>query len=213
MDWFFRPKVQLGLFVNIIFVIFTIVSPIFNERRASVYIAHTVESEPPPPPAPQVYLPPRKYLTQATATFDGANEVNVYTKDDLTLLNESGRKLTLSPIYTVRGGGIKAPRTVLLRIYSYMSGSAATLPDEVEVEVKGERGNFWAVAPVAHDTTSVGDTKVEGMGVQVPFATFLGIVSSERVTVRVGQDEVTLTARQLEALRDMQRCIQDGGCV
>jgi hypothetical protein len=212
MEWFFRPKVQLGLFVNLIFVVFTVVSPIFGEHRSSVYIARTVESE--PPPTPKVYLPPRKFLPQATSAFDpDMNQVSVYTKNDLTIMNKPGGKLTLSPIFFVGGSAIKAPRQVLLRVYSFTTARAATLPDEVEVEIKGERGNFWAIATVAHDTTSVGDTKVEGIGVQVPYATFLGIVSSEHVTVRVGQDEVTLTAPHLEALRDIQRCIQVGYCV
>jgi hypothetical protein len=158
-------------------------------------------------------MPRRKFPPQATSFFDSSrNEVNVYTKDELTLAEKPGGKLTLSPILSVSGSVIRAPRTVLLRIYSFIPARAATLPDECEVEVKSERGNFWVLANVAHDTTSVGDTKVEGMGVQIPYATFVGVVSSERVTVRVGQDEVTLTARQLEALRDMQRCIQDGTC-
>jgi hypothetical protein len=220
MEWFFRPKVQLGLFVNLIFVIFTIVSPIFGEHSRSLYVARAVESYSRPisvietnsRPVSYVYLPPRKFPPQATFAFGPPNggEVSVYPKEDLTLLDKSGRRLTLSPVFaTVRG---RAPRQVLLRIYSYTTSRPATLPDEVEVEVKAERGNFWAVANVAHDTTSVGDTKVEGMGVNVPYATFVGIVSSEHVTVRVGQDEVTLTARQLEALRDMQRCIQDDSC-
>lgn len=213
MDWFFRPKVQLGLFVNLIFVIFTVVSPIFGERVTGTR-ARTVAFEPEPPPPSYVNLPPRKFLPQATSLFEpSTNQVSVYTKEDLTLAEPSyGGKLTLSPIFSVSGNAIKAPRTVLLRIYSFLPQSLS-LPDECEVEVKGERGNFWASVKVVRDTTSVGDMKVEAIGVQVPYATFFGIVNSEHVTVRVGQQEVTLTPRQLEALRDMQRCIQVGYCL
>jgi hypothetical protein len=211
MDWFFRPKVQLGLFVNFIFVVFTVVSPIFGERIIVDVRPRAIKSE--MPPVSYVNLPPRKLRPQATSFFDsGINQVSVSPKDDLTFSNKSGGKLTLSPIFSVSGSAIRAPREVLLRIYSFTRASADALPDECEVEVKSDGGNFWASAKVAHDTTSVGDTKVEGMGVYIPYATFLGIVSSEHVNFRVGQDEVTLTTPQLEALRDMQRCIQDGHC-
>jgi hypothetical protein len=170
----------------------------------------------PPPSAPariSVELPPRIGPSAATSIFDSVtNQTSVYTKQDVTLVSQSGRKLALAPIFTVNGYGVATPRTVLLRFYVYSSDADGPMADECEIEVIADHTDHWALARVAHDTTSQGGTKVEGIGQEIPYYVFAGMVGSQHVSIKVGRDRFTLTPAQLEPLRDMQRCIQDGRC-
>ncbi|HYY98386.1 MAG TPA: hypothetical protein VE642_07345, partial [Pyrinomonadaceae bacterium] len=55
MEWFFKPKVQLGLWVNFIFVMFTLVSS--SAAGGHVYERRSTLVPPPPANQPLQYIP------------------------------------------------------------------------------------------------------------------------------------------------------------
>jgi hypothetical protein len=226
MEWLFKPKVQLGLWVNFVFVMFTLVSPSaggrtnvagaaaevrrgYDATETRSYDATVDESK-----FRYVQLPPRLGPSQATSYRDQqSGRLSVYTTKELTLVKKDGRALTLWPMFSVSGPSIVPPRTVLLQFTS--ASPAQFYDDECELEIRAEAGTYlWSALPVTHERAPLGGTRgaVERMGADIPYPVFLKLVTSKVVTLRVGGEEVTLTESQLSALRDMQRCVQDGVC-
>jgi hypothetical protein len=224
MEWLFRPKVQLGLLVNFAFVMFTLASSSTGARRQRVVVDvrrgfDAVESSSSAAGAADdtssyVPLPSRFGPSQALAYhYPEAGQIIVSTTHDLTLVRKDGRMLTLWPSFYVNGNSINPPRKVLLPFTS--SAPARNYADECELEIGTEAGMiFWGTLPVSHDRLSKGRAQgvVERMGQEIPYSVFVKLVTSKRVTLKVGDEEITLTDEQLSALRDMQRCIQDGAC-
>lgn len=237
MEWLFKPKVQLGLLVNFIFVMFTLVSSsagshrqvtrvVVEERHGLAAVESNsaeprpVESRPAPPaatvegPFRYVQLPPRVGPSQATSRRDqNTGELSVYPTREFTLVNKDGRTLTLWPIFYVSSPSITPPRKVLLRFTSNAPKQVYGGVCELKIGTESD-SNLWPARKVASDITLKVDTKsvVETMAADIPYPIFLKLVTSKRVTLRVGGEEVTLTESQLSALRDMQRCVQDGIC-
>jgi len=226
MEWLYKPKVQFGLFVNLAFVMFTLGSPYAG--TVTYLTCVTVEgrdgsaaAERPEPAAEvaaatfrYVPLPPRLGRPQATSFRDqNTGQISVYATREFTLVNKNGRTLTLWPIFYVTGPSITPPRKVLLRFTS--SAPERFYSDECELEISAESGaNFSAVLPVSHDriTTGGAQSVAETLVQDIPYPVFLKLVTSKRVTFKVGDEEIALTETQLNALRDMQRCVQDGVC-
>lgn len=221
MEWLFKPKVQLGLFVNFAFVMFTLVSSGAYVRRVPVAERHdfaVAERSEPAAPAEAAFryvpLPPRPGPSQAASFRDqNTGQISVYATREFTLVKKDGRALTLWPIFYVTGPSITPPRKVLLRFTS--TAPARFYSDECDLDINAEAGaTFSATLPVSHDRTSTGGAQavLETMVQDIPYPVFLKLVTSKRVTFKVGGEEVALTEAQLNALRDMQRCIQDGVC-
>jgi len=225
MEWLFRPKVQLGLFVNFVFVMFTLVSSLAgaatcdmgvfaDERRG--YAAEL--SAPTPTPADNskfryVQLPPRVGPPQAASYRNQqTGELSVYTTKELTLVKKDGRTLKLWPLFYSSGPSIVPPRKVLLRFTS--TAPSRVYANECDLEVKADGANFWAVSSVSLDRAPKGGGQgvVESMGQDITYPVFLKLITSKRPTLKVGDEEIVLTDEQLSALRDMQRCIQDAMC-
>lgn len=225
MEWLFKPKVQLGLFVNFVFVMFTLVSslagaatcdtcPFVGERRG-----YAVELSAPTPATADnskfryVQLPPRVGPSQAASYRNQqTGQLSVYTTKELTLVKEDGRTLKLWPIFYSSGPSIVPPRKVLLRFTS--TAPSRVYADECELEVRADGANFWAVSPVSltRAPKGGGQAVVESMGQDITYPVFLKLVTSKRPTLKVGDEEIVLTDEHMSALRDMQRCIQDAVC-
>lgn len=226
MEWFFKPKVQVGLFINFAFVMFTLVSSpagagtyvtsVPVEERDDFAVAERREVAVGTADAAFRYvpLPPRVGPSQAASYRDQrTGQISVYATHEFTLVKKDGRTLTLWPIFYLSGPSITPPRKVLLRFTS--SAPARFYSDECELEISAEEGaNFSAALPVTYDRASTGGAQgvVQAMGQDIPYPVFLKLVTSKRVTFKVGSEEIALTEAQLNALRDMQRCIQDGVC-
>jgi hypothetical protein len=227
MEWLFKPKVQLGLLVNFIFVMFTLVYSSAGGRtnvvgtavevRRGVAVAETgsfaagaVDDN----KFRYVQLPPRLGPSQAASYRDQqSGRLTVYTTKELTLVRKDGRALTLWPMFYVNGPSIVPPRTVFLQFTS--ASPAQFYADECELEIRSEAGTYlWSALAVSHERAPKGGARgvVERLGTDIPYSVFLRLVTSKSVTLSVGGEEVTLAESQLSALRDMQRCVQDGVC-
>jgi hypothetical protein len=210
--------------VNFAFVMFTLVSSSAGGRTQRVIVdvrrgfdavesrssvAGTADDT-----SRYVPLPPRFGPPQAVVYhYPEAGQIIVSTTHELTLVKKDGRTLTLRPSFYVNGNSINPPRKVLLPFTS--SAHAPFYADECELEIGTEAGMlFRATLPVSHDRLSKGRARgvVERMGQEIPYSVFVKLVTSKRVTFKVGDEESTLTDEQLSALRDMQRCVQDGAC-
>jgi hypothetical protein len=217
----------LGLLVNFAFVMFTLVSSlaggradatgvIVDERRGvaaaekSSFAAGTVDDN----KFRYVQLPPRRGPSQAASYRDQqSGQLSVYTTQELTLVRKDGRALTLWPIFYVSNPSIVPPRKVLLRFTS--KSPAQFYEDVCELEIRSEAGTYlWQALPVSHESAPKGGARgvVERLGTDIPYSAFLKLVTSKSATLRVGGEEIPLTESQMSALRDMQRCIQDGVC-
>src|SRR2546423_1328255 len=121
MSWFFKPKVQLGLWVNFVFVVFTIVSSTFGEHTHGYgrpYVS-TLDPSAAHKPLPYVSLPPPSGPTKATSySASDFGETDVYLENDLTLIRRPGHTLLLSPTCAVHSKG-ETPYSVLLRFVSF----------------------------------------------------------------------------------------------
>ena len=225
MEWIFKPKVQLGLWVNFAFVMFTLVSSSVGGRANGGVVVDVrrgldaVESRASHAGTADnafryVSLPPRLGPSQAVADhYADTWQIVVHTTHDLTLVKKDGRTLTLSPSFYVNGDTIVPPRNVTLRFRSDSPASKRFYADVCELEIMAEGADFQAVLEVSHGQLwKDGKAFVEFMAQDIPYNVFVKLVASKRVTFKVGDEEIALTEEQLSALRDMQRCIQDGMC-
>jgi hypothetical protein len=219
MEWLFKPKVQLGLFVNFIFVMFTLVSS--GASGGNAYERRFTYVPPPPPanqPLPYIPLPPPAGPSKATSYLDeSTGELNVYLENDMSLIRRPGFLLLLSPICTVQRGA-DAPRSVLLRFISYSETQDFTYDHSLTITADGvqawpatsaDGGNEFrrgSEDAVPHSVTfGSGGRIAETVGKEIPYEVFARLVSAKRVTFELGPEQIRLTAGQLEALRDMHR--------
>lgn len=216
MEWFFKPKVQLGLFVNLIFIMFTLVSSAagvhtYDYRDANVEPLYRPNNRTPP----SIVLPPPTGPSKAASYLDKTTgELNIYLDNDLDLIRRPGFLLLLSPTFTVRSTG-EAPRSVLLRFVSFSGAQYFSYDDKLTLTADGrqvwpadggEPWPGWSEDKVPHSTTIGGDGRVvENVGKEIPYEVFAEVISAKHVSLQLGPEETVLTAAQLGALRDMHR--------
>lgn len=223
MEWLFKPKVQLGLFVNFIFVMFTLVTSTATGGRAYEY--RRIPGYVPPPPAtvtlPNIPLPPSKGPSKAVSYLDkGTGEFNVYLDNDMSLIRRSGFVLLLSPTCTVRSGSDEQPRSVLLRFVAYSGAQYFAYDDSLTITADdvqiwpalrpsgGQVWQSWNDEPVPRSVMFGGDGHVvETVGKEIPYAVFVKLVTAKRVNFQLGPEATDLTDKQLNALRDMYRLL------
>lgn len=219
MEWLFKPKVQLGLFVNFVFIMFTLVSSAAGERGYDLRVA-TFEPPPANQPLPYIEVPPARRPSKATSYLDkSTGEINVYLENNMSLVNRPGFVLFLSPTCNVQRGA-DAPRSVLLRFISFSGAQYFSYDDSLTLTADGVQ--VWPAAPEANDyifrrrsqdeaphsvTFGSGGRIAETVGKEIPYEVFVRVVSAKSVTLRLGPERVELTAEQLGALRDMHRRI------
>jgi hypothetical protein len=219
MEWLFKPKVQLGLFVNFVFIMFTLVSSAAGEHGYDLRVA---TFEPPARPnnrtPPYVALPPPKGPSKATSYLDkSSGEINVYLENDIDLIRRPGFLLLLSPTFTVNSNG-ETPRSVLMRFVSFSGAeyfayddSLTITADDVQVwpavlEDGSRPFHSWSEEKVPRSVTLGGDGRVvETVGKEIPYEVFVKIISAKLVSIQLGPEAKDLTAEQLGALRDMHR--------
>jgi hypothetical protein len=218
MEWLFKPKVQLGLFVNFVFIMFTLVSSAagghtYDYRRATVEPLYRPNNATPP----YVPLPPPKGHAKATSYLDkSTGEINVYLENDIDLIRRPGFLLLLSPTFTVSSTG-EVPRSVLMRFVSFSGAeyfayddSLTITADDVQVwpAVLGDGSrpfHSWSEEKVPRSVTLDDGRVVETVGKEIPYEVFVKIISAKLVSIQLGPEAKDLTAEQLGALRDMHR--------
>src|SRR5688500_13240351 len=212
MRWLSSRKARLGLLVNGLYLVILLAPPLYwwrarvfphtseRHRRALVYA--------PLPPA----AGPSKAITYRG---HGTNHVEVYLTQDLTLVEQPGHRLLLSPIYTADADAREPPDTILFRFVS--CSRAQFYDDDSPLVILADGEQRWPVSSLLdsptpsdprarHSATDGGDGQiVETVGEAIPYELFAEMVGASRVSVWLGQDRVTLSGEQLEALRDLHR--------
>jgi hypothetical protein len=220
MEWFFKPKVQLGLFVNLIFIMFTLVS---SAAGGHTYDYRDANEEPPlyrpnNRTPPNIALPPPTGPSKAASYLDKTTgEINIYLDNDLDLIRRPGFLLRLSPTFTVRNTG-ETPRSVLLRFVSFSGAQYFSYDHSLTITADdrqvwpaygpdgGEAWKGWSDEGVPHSVTfSDNGLVVETVGKVIPYEVFAKIISAKLVSIHLGPESTDLMAGQLGALRDMHR--------
>jgi len=218
MEWLFKPKVQLGLFVNFIFFMFTLVTSTAGDGRAHEY-SSGLGYEPPPPKLkslPDISLPTPTGPSKASSNLNKeTGEFSVYLDKDISLISRPDLVLILSPTCTVSSNN-EQPRSVLLRFIAYSRTQYFAHDESLTITANGEQiwpvktrdGNQqwqgWTEARVPRSVTFNSDGNVvETIGKDIPYSVFVKVVSAKRVRFQLGPEDTYLTKEQLGALRDM----------
>lgn len=217
MEWLFKPKVQLGLFVNFVFIMFTLVSSAAVERTY-YYRRATIEPRYSPNQLtlPYIPLPPPTGPTKAISYLNRTTgETNVYLENDLDLIRRPGFLLQLSPTFTVSGPK-EMPRSVLLRFLAYSGAQYFSYDHSLTITADGrqvwpvyrsdggEQWPGWSEEKVPRSVTFGEEGRVvETVSKEIPYEVFAAVISAKRVSFKLGPEETALTAGQLGALRDM----------
>ena len=221
MHWLSSPKVRLALIVNGLYFIslFTPTTPYTRPRlfaRAGERLDARASAKTPPayaPLAPPPSAPPKADVNY----FKDFDQLDVFLTSDLTLVRRPGHTLLLSPTYTTRMSAHEQPRSVLLRFVSFSKGQVYTDTTPLLISADGrykwdDSAEMDAAYSVSRTNTGrhsvtkdAGGSVVETVGVELPYETFLEIISARRVVIELGPDTAELNADQVEALRDMHR--------
>jgi hypothetical protein len=228
MSWLSSPKVRLALIVNGLYFI-SLVTPTAPHTRPRLF-AHARESRGGDRAVPvaqpdYVPLPPPSAPSRASA-FESGGLLHVSLNNDLMLVKRPERRLVLSPSFSARTFPPAEPQSVLLNFILYTTSDEKSCPGDCPLTIRANEEVLWpersAIDPGGHsygwkregvphssdrleDGSVVETMAAESFSAEVPYDTFLDIISARRVVVRLGPDWVELTADQIEALRDMHR--------
>ncbi|HEX7316050.1 MAG TPA: hypothetical protein VF297_19235 [Pyrinomonadaceae bacterium] len=219
MHWLSNPKVRLALIVNGLYFI-SLLTPTTPQAPPRLF-ARAFENKDVSVTTPKstVVFPrlpsptgPSRAATWVNKSFD---QLDVYLKDDLTLVKRPGYRLEFSPTFTTQASSPEAPPTVLLRFVSY--SHKTTPPGEVLVRITADGRTLWstysryggsAASPSdAEADAGDGGEVVDSAAVNLPYEIFFATINARRATVQFDADVVELTPAQIEALRDMHRCL------
>lgn len=218
MEWFYNSKVQFALWVNLFFVLYTLMAPVSPDRRGVYATSLYGTSACPFPFAP---LPPPAAPPKSAVVDLGGGRANVLLTKDLTLVNKPGRTLVFSPSFGVSTLHPEPPDAVTLRFMIFTEKEACPGSCMLVVNADGTHvwespanGTFstgWTREKAPSTTMTLPDGQVavtlaaETLTTQIPYTTFIDIISSNRVVLSLGPDKVELTPDQMDALRDMHR--------
>lgn len=154
--------------------------------------------------APNTSAP--ELVSYSSTQFD---QTDVSPAEDLVLVDEPGRRLLLSPIYSARAG--REPSVVSLRFYSFTDASLYDGGERLALTADGRE--VWASRDALYSyNVGAGGGVVEHLGGAVPFDQFFVAAWGEDVSLTVGREEIKLSWGQLQALRRMARCGRYGVC-
>jgi hypothetical protein len=227
MSWLSSPKVRLALIVNGLYFI-SLFTPTARHGRPDFFAraraTQAGRSVPTVQPDPAMFPPPSG--PSRTSAFESGGHLHVSLNDDLTLVNRPGHKLVLSPSFDASAYPPAEPKSVLFNFILYTNADAETCPGSCPLTIKADAEVVWperfAIDPSGHsyswkrESVPHSSDKLEDGGVvetmgaelfsaEIPYDTFLDIISARSVVVRLGPDWVELSTEQMEALRDMHR--------
>ena len=230
MSWLSSPKVRLALIVNGLYFVSHFVAPsppharprFFAQARESLAERAQRKAR-----ADNVPLAPPYAPSRASADESGG-VLHVSLKKDLTLVRRPGRTLVLSPTFSAPLSPPAEPATARLNFIRYSKSDGEPRPDGWPLVIEGDEETLWpedsASDPMAqsyswkresvpYSSSKLEDGRVvetmaaESFTAEVPYDTFLNIISARRVVIKLGPDRVELNADQIEALRDMHRSL------
>lgn len=218
MSWLSSPKVRLALIVNGLYFI-SIFTPTMPHMRPR-FFAHARESRGGDRP-----LAPPNAADRASASESGGL-LRVSLNNDLMLVKRPERRLVLSAWFSAPTSPPAEPKSVHLNFILFTTSDEASCPGDCPLTIKADEEVLWPKRSavdredhsygwkresVPHSSDRLADGSVvetmaaESFSAEVPYDTFLDIISAKRVVVRLGPDWVELTNDQIEALRDMHR--------
>lgn len=218
MCWISSPKVRLALIVNGLYFV-SLLTPTTPHTRPRFFARlgehrdARVSTKMPPSYAP--LAPPLTAPSKADVNyFKEFDQLDVFLTNDLTLVRKPGHLLQLSPILTTRMSVAEQPRSILLRfvafsdVQSYSEKTPLMIStdgmykwDDSQEAARGPRTNSVRY----FNTADAGGRMIETVGIDLPYETFLEIISGRQIVIELGGDTVELNADQIEALRDMHR--------
>ncbi|MCA1622126.1 MAG: hypothetical protein LC795_23215 [Acidobacteria bacterium] len=223
--WLSSSKVRVGLLVNGLYLLSLILpSPaqVGGRPYARTYRERAGDYAAPAPPralTPPAYPPLPRARGESkveTSQVREADQLEVYLKQDLTLVNELGHKLLLSPTFATRLSRPEAPRTALLRFVSF--STRQFFANDTPVLITADDVKLWRYGADSEADSTPSRAKVlhsaslderggvvETIGHEIPYEVFYNMLAAEKVTITLGRDSVRLTSEQVEALRDMHR--------
>lgn len=221
MDWFFKPKVQLGLLVNYVFVVWALCYPVFERAHAAPpFITFESNSAQTIPYAP---LPPPTGPSRANS-FTSGGRTYVSLNNDLTLIKRPGLTLTLYPVFNTRTQPLTETSPIRLTFARFSNGQTCPGNCPLVINTDGVRvwprpdpnsvhlpSTNWTRSNVPYSSQVLPDGNVletlaaETLSTEIPYDVFVEIVSAKHVTIKLGDDGVDLSAEKLESLRDMYR--------
>jgi hypothetical protein len=223
-NWLQTTQGRLAISVNAAYLVYCLlISGSGNGLTVEHYQSFTSSSVSAPVltnQSPFVAMPPRLQSsgkTQATSFYLNDSDTSVYPIEDLRLIAGRDLRLQFSPIIS----GIKVSDAtrlpnVLFRFYSYGSEQHYSSDSVFELWSDGNAvwSSRWGYVRNGHTVTlNDGGEVVESLSYDIPYEVFLRIVSSKKLQIRLGVDQIDLTSKQFDALRDLQRCIEASRCV
>lgn len=214
------PKVRLALIVNGLYFV-SLFTPSAPHRRPSFFERARAIRD-----ARAETLADYELRRPATADDSGfassyvsGGQLQVSLKKDLTLVEDHGRTLTLSPSFIVSTEPGAKPDFVTLNFitFSEKGGCPGDCPltitaDGVTVWTSYSHGRSpgWERASTPYSTSLVNGKVVEtlaaeSLSTKMSYDNFIDMLNADRVTIRLGPHWVVLKPEQLEALRDMHR--------
>lgn len=221
--WLSSSKVRLGLLVNGLYLI-SLALPSHSQVGGRPY-AYTyrerVETRATPPPPSYPPLPETRGESKAETNYvQSADQLDVYLKRDLTLVDVSRHTLLLSPTFSTSGQRPETPRTALLRFVSF--SSTQVFDNDSPMVITADGIELWRYgtgrgadatpsgAKVLHSVTRDEEGRVvETIGHEVPYEVFYNMLAAEYVDITLGRESCVLSTAQIEALRDMHRRIDN----
>ncbi|HWS87449.1 MAG TPA: hypothetical protein VN282_10815 [Pyrinomonadaceae bacterium] len=205
------PKVRLALIVNGLYFI-SLLTPPTPHTRPRLFARASSRTPPIHAPLAPPDTAPAKAAVNYVNNFD---QLDVYLTNDLTLVRKPGHTLLFSPTFTTKASVREQPRSVLLRFVSFSEKQFYTERTPLLISANGAY-KWNDTAQIVYGpprtntgrhsvTTDAGGSVVETVGVEIPYDTFLEIISARRVIVELGEDTAELNSEQIEALRDMHR--------
>jgi hypothetical protein len=221
MEWFFKPKVLLGLFVNYLFVVCTLCYPVFESAHtAPPFITFESNSA---QNIPYAQLPPPNGPSRANS-FTSGGRTYVSLNNDLTLIKRPDLTLTLYPVFNARTQPLTELSPIRLTFARFSNGQTCPGNCPLVINTDGVRvwprpapnsvrlpSTNWTRSNVPYSSQVLPDGNVletlaaETLTTEIPDDVFVQVVSARHVTIKLGDDGVELSAEKLESLRDMYR--------
>lgn len=214
MEWLFKPKVQLGLWVNFSFVMFTVVSSFAGANAPERWRPYALDGRTAPARV-SPFTPSDKVLT-----YDENGRTHVSLYRDMMLVKNHDFELTLSPFFSARVNPLRDLSAVSLRFIRFAHDDPGC-PGDCPLDIYADGVRVWPSrrrtaptqwtresAPSATVNSGSGPVEImaaEILTTEIPYDVFLEILVAERVKVSLGSDTAELTSAQLEAMRDMHR--------
>ena len=227
-SWLSNPKVRLGLIVNGLYL-FSLFTPTSSHQRPHLFEhasgVRAVRALRPPAPGPEA--PTASGSRTSTLLSDG--RLHISLNQDLTLVKRPDRTLLLSPSFSARVQPFEEPTSVVLR-FMLFSRKEDGCPGDCPLTIVADGENLWPhraaydrrpglyswkreSAPPSsaklEDGRVVETMAAEAFTVEVPYDMFLDLIRARHVGIGLGPDYVSLTADQLDSLRDMYSRIPD----